>query len=68
MKVDFNNWVQDFIARDNVTIKEQDERGESEKAATDAKMEVAKNLKAMGLSNSDIKKATGLTEDAINAL
>ena len=32
------------------------------------KIEVAQNLKSMGLSNSDIKKATGLTDEEIESL
>lgn len=32
------------------------------------KIEVAQNLKSMGLSNSDIKKATGLTDEEIRSL
>ncbi len=32
------------------------------------KIEVAQNLKSMGLSNSDIKKATGLTDEEIGSL
>ena len=69
IEADKYQWSKEELkAYDNVTIKEQDERGEREKAATDAKMEVAKNLKEMGLSNSDIKKATGLTGDEINMI
>ena len=37
--------------------------GEYEKA-----LAIARNLKAMGLSLTDIEKATGLTEEAINQL
>jgi predicted transposase/invertase (TIGR01784 family) len=63
LEADKYQWSKEELkAYDNVTIKEQDERGEREKAATDAIMEVAKNLKAMGLSNADIKKATGLSD------
>ncbi len=77
LEADKYQWSKEELkAYDNVTIKEQDERGEREKAVEvaskiadiNAKRQVAKNLKAMGLSNSDIKKATGLAEDATNAL
>jgi predicted transposase/invertase (TIGR01784 family) len=77
IEADKYQWSKEELkAYDNVTIKEQDERGEREKAVEvaskaadkNAKIEVAKKLKEMGLSNSDIKKATGLTDDEINAL
>jgi len=69
IEADKYQWSKEELkAYDNVTIREQDERGEREKAATDAIMEVAKNLKAMGLSNADIKKATGLSDDEIKII
>ena len=69
LEADKYQWSKEELkAYDNVTIKEQDERGEREKAASDAIMEVAKNLKAMGLSNADIKKATGLSDGEIELI
>ena len=56
------------MAHDNVSIKVQDERGEKEMVAKKAKLEVAQKLKTMGLSNKDIKEATGLSDDEINDL
>jgi predicted transposase/invertase (TIGR01784 family) len=77
IEADKYQWSKEELkAYDNVTIKEQDERGEREKAVEvaskaaekQAKIEVAKKLKEMGLPNSDIKKATGLADDEINEL
>jgi predicted transposase/invertase (TIGR01784 family) len=41
---------------------------EAKKADNEAKMKVAKNLRAMGLSDTDIKKATGLSDEDLNNL
>lgn len=59
---------EELMAHDNVSIKVQDERGEKEMVAKKAKLEVAQKLKTMGLSNKDIKEATGLSDDEINDL
>lgn len=63
---------EDLIAYDNATIKAQDEKGEREKAIEDARMQsmrqVAKNLKTMGLSNTDIKTATVLSDEELGAI
>ena len=73
MEADKYRWTkEELIAYDNVTIKEQDERGEKELIAQQAekkgKTEVAKNLKTMGFSTTDIKKATGLSDEDIDKL
>jgi predicted transposase/invertase (TIGR01784 family) len=73
LEADKYQWSkEELIAYDNVTIKEQDERGEKElvaqKAEKKGKMEVAGNLKAMGLSSQDIQKATGLSKEEIENL
>jgi predicted transposase/invertase (TIGR01784 family) len=77
IEADKYQWSKEELkAYDNVTIREQDERGEREKAIEvasktadkNAKIQVAKNLKAMGLSPSDIKKATHLSDEEIDQL
>jgi predicted transposase/invertase (TIGR01784 family) len=69
IEADKYQWSKEELkAYDNVTIKEQDERGEKEMVAKKAKLEVAKKLKVMGLSNNDIKEATGLSDDEIDRL
>jgi hypothetical protein len=69
IEADKYKWSKEELkAYDNVGIKEQDERGEREKAATDAIIKVAKKLKAMGLSNEDIEEATGLSDNEINRI
>ena len=69
IEADKYQWSKEELkAYDNVGIKEQDERGEKEMIAKKAKLEVAKNLKTMGLSNTDIREATGLSDDEINRL
>jgi len=69
IEADKYQWSKEELkAYDNVGIKEQDERGEKEWIAKKAKLEVAEKLKAMGLSNTDIKEATGLSDDEIDQL
>ncbi|MFM8490278.1 MAG: Rpn family recombination-promoting nuclease/putative transposase [Bacteroidota bacterium] len=73
LEADKYQWTkEEIIAYDNISIREQDERGEKElvaqKAEKKGKTEVAKNLKAMGLSNLDIKRATGLSNEEIDNL
>jgi predicted transposase/invertase (TIGR01784 family) len=70
MEADKYQWSKEELkAYDNVTIKEQDERGEKELIARLAekkgKIQVARNLKGMGMSNSDIKKATSLSDEEL---
>lgn len=73
MEADKYQWSkEELIAYDNVTIKEQDERGEKEliaqKAEKKGKMDVAKKMKERGMPNKDISDMTGLTEDEIDNL
>jgi predicted transposase/invertase (TIGR01784 family) len=69
IEADKYQWSKEELkAYDNVGIKEQDERGEKEWIAKKAKLEVAKKLKVMGFSNTDIKEATGLFDDEIDKL
>ncbi len=77
LEADKYQWSKEELkAYDNVTIKEQDERGEREKAievaskAADknAKKQVAKKMKDKGVANNDISDFTDLTDDEINDL
>jgi predicted transposase/invertase (TIGR01784 family) len=77
LEADKYQWSKEELkAYDNVTIKEQDERGEREKAVevaskvTDknAKRQVAKKMKDRGIPNNDISAFTDLTDDEINDL
>jgi predicted transposase/invertase (TIGR01784 family) len=56
------------VFRDNKAVFEYAIDTAFDEGKIEGKIEVAKKLKEMGLSNSDIKKATGLTDDEINAL
>ena len=53
----------DIIRTENTLISSAERKGEKNKA-----FEIAKNLKQMGLSISDIAKATGLAEEVLNNL
>lgn len=77
IEADKYQWSKEELkAYDNVTIKEQDERGEREKAIEvasktadkNAKRQVAKKMKGKGVSIHDISEFTGLTDDEINDL
>ena len=73
LEADKYQWSKEELkAYDNITIKEQDERGEKEiiaqKAEKKGKMDVAKKMKDKGMTNNDIADLTGLTEDEIDSL
>ena len=53
----------DIIRTENTLIASSEKKGEKNKA-----LEIAKNLKQMGISIADIAKATGLSEEDINKL
>ncbi len=59
---------EELIAYDYAAMREQDERGKLELAEKRGKLEVAKNLKKMGLSLSDIMRATNLSDEDMERL
>ena len=68
-----HSWSKEELeAYDYAAMREQDERGKVELAEkrgeNKSKIEVAKKLKVMGLSNEDIIKATGLSDEEIENL
>jgi len=77
IEADKYQWSKEELkSYDNVGIKEQDERGEREKAVKvaaetaekNAKKQVAKKMKDKGMPNEDITDFTGLTNDEIDNL
>ena len=63
------SWTKEELdAYDYSAMREQDERGKIELAEKRGKTEVARNLKNMGFSITDISKATALTEEEIKRI
>jgi|GEM_PF-4578265 predicted transposase/invertase (TIGR01784 family) len=64
-----HSWTKEELdTYDYAAMREQDERGKIELAEKRSKLEVARNLKSMGLSSADISKATGLSEEEITSI
>ena len=57
----------DIIRTENTLISSAEKKGKK-KGETNKALEIAKNLKQMGLSIPDIAKATGLSEEVIDSL
>ena len=68
-----HSWSKEELeAYDYAAMRDQDERGKTELAVKRAekrgKLLVAKKLKEMGMSNADIVKVTGLSDEEIEHL
>lgn len=59
---------EELDAYDYAAMREQDERGKLTHAEKRGRLDVAKNLKGMGMAKSDIKKATNLSDEEIDRL
>ena len=64
-----HSWSKEELeAYDYAAMRDQDERGKTELAVKREKLLVAKKLKEMGMSNADIVKVTGLSDEEIENL